>query len=403
MASPNKEQKRVIEEGLRFLRSDSKQVFQFSGLAATGKSWVLNYILQESRIDRNRVAPMAYIGQAATNMRFKGITNAKTIHSWLYKPVEDYMTDKDGNIIMDTYFNKPKSKLGFEPKPLDDIDLILVDEGYTVPLSMREEIESRGKKIIVTGDNGQLPPVGEEPAYLREDDPDVMSLTQIMVQDKNSHILYLADRARRNLPIHSGYYGDVLVIDEDELTNEMIMHSDIVIAGRNDTRDRMNKRIRHEILNIGTDLPVLGERMICRKNNWTKEVDGINLTNGLLGTVVNSPGIDGFDGKSFKLDFKPNLLNSYFSDLRCDYKYLIAPYKDKQYLKNNKYELSEKMDWGYCNTVHLLQGARFNNGIYLEEYIHPDVPQNKLNYTAVTRFANSLIYVKKKRKKYYNF
>ena len=221
-----------------------------------------------------------------------------------------------------------------------------------------------------------------------------------MRQAEGSALLYLAERARKGLPIHEGFYGDVLVINEDDLTDQMIANSDIVISAKNATRDYINNRVRRDILGIKTDLPAYGERMVCRKNNWNIELDGINLTNGLIGTVMNHPGVGGFDGKTYKIDFKPTLLDSYYPSLSCDYEYLIANHKQKQMLKNNRYNVGEKLEFAYCITCHMSQGAQFNNGIYLEEFMGKDI-QNNLNYVGITRFSNSMIYVKKKRKKYY--
>lgn len=391
------EQQYIVNEAVKFYNNSSEQVFQFAGYAGTGKSVVLNSILERLDIPLHRVAPMSYIGQASVVMRLKGLTNAKTIHSWLFKPVEAVKLDKDGNIVKDEYFNRPKFELKFEPKPLDDIDIILIDEAGSVPFELKHEIESRGKKIIATGDLGQLPPVYGNPAYLYNGK--VHQLTKIMRQAENSGLLFLADRARKGLPIHEGFYGDVLVINEDDLTDQMIASSDVVIVGKNATRDYINHKVRRDILNIKTDLPAYGERMVCRKNNWNIDVDGINLANGLLGNVVNVPGVHGFDGKTYKIDFQPTFMNTYFKDISCDYNYLISNHKQKQLLKNSKYNQGEKFEFAYAITCHMSQGAQFNNGIYLEEFLGKDI-QNNLNYTGITRFSNSMIYVKKKRKFY---
>lgn len=393
----NKQQKNIVEEAKRFIRNDSEQVFQYSGYAATGKSTVLDAILSEISIPRHRVAAMAYSGQASNVLRSKGMMNAKTIHSWLYKPVEEYIIDSLGNIVMDNYLNRPKYSLGFEPKPIENIDLFLIDEAGSVPIEFKEEIESRGKKIIATGDLGQLPPVHGEPAYLYTGK--VLNLTEIMLQGKNSSIVFLADRARKGLPIHQGFYGDVLVISEEDLTDQMIMNSDIILCAKNSTRDYFNNKIRQDILGIQMDIPVRGERVVCRKNNWNVEVDGINLTNGLIGEVLNNPGIDGFDGKTFKMDFKPFMCNGYFPQVSANYNYLVAPYAQRKYLKNDKYNRSECFEFAYAITTHMAQGGRFGNGIYFEEFLNRDI-QNNLNYTGITRFSNSLIYVKKKKKYY---
>lgn len=394
----NKGQRAVIEAAKHWYRQSSEQVFQFSGTAGTGKSVVLHAIIQELGINYNKVAPMAYTGAASIVMRLKNFPNAKTIHSWLFTPVEDVGFDKDGNLKMDTYFDRPYKELQFVPKPLGDIDIIVIDEASMVPYSLKEEIESRGKKILVAGDLNQLPSVADKPAYLTEGK--IMHLTEIMRQSEDSAIIYLSQRILNDQPIHKGLYGnDVLVIDEDEVTDQMLLNADMILCGKNTTRDEINRHIRHDLLRIDSTVPLYGERIICRRNNWHIENDGINLANGLTGNVINYPDVGTFDGKTFTLDFKPNLLNTVFKDLKCDYKYFISPTEQKAKLKNNKYSIGEKFELAYCITTHLSQGSQYRNGIYFEEYLSKDINKN-LNFTGITRFSNSMIYVKQKRKYY---
>lgn len=66
--------------------------------------------------------------------------------------------------------------------------------------------------------------------------------------------------------------------------------------------------------------------MICRKNDWNIEVNGISLANGLIGSVIKdiSPLDIDLKKKQFKMDFKPDMFNGIFEDLECDYDYFIA-------------------------------------------------------------------------------
>ena len=70
---------------------------------------------------------------------------------------------------------------------------------------------------------------------------------------------------------------------------------------------------------------------------------------------------------------------------------LIDVQKHILYHKDNLFE------YGYTQTVHLAQGSQWTHGIYLEEYIRPEI-NNHLNYTAITRFSHMGIYVKPKRR-----
>ena len=394
-----KQQREIIDMGVDFIRHSNQQVFQYDGDPGTGKSYVLYYIIKEAGYRMEEVLPMAYTGQAAIVMRTKGFYNAKSIHSSIYNIEDIIKKDQNNNPTMNTYFNAPRVESEFVPKQsLYGIKLIVIDEGYMVPDYMKADIERYGIKIIVTGDKGQLPPVKAKPAYLYQEN--IPHLSELVRQEEGSGIVYIARRIKQGLPVHCGRYGNVLVIEERDLNLDMIKMSDIVLCGRNKTRDSINKYVRENVLGIKSSLPVHGDRMICRKNNWNIEIDGISLANGLVGTVTSVPNVLDFDGKRFTIDFMPDLLNKSFHALNCDYKYFTAPPEEKNAIKASKYSIGEKFEYAYALTTHLTQGAEFNGGIYFEENMFGDIQKN-LDYTAVTRFKKFLIYVKQNRIKYY--
>ena len=392
----NDEQEKVVQAAVNFYKHSSDQLFQFTGPPGTGKSVVLSEILRRLKLPLTDVAPMAFTGAAAIVMRLKGLINAKTIHSWLYEAVESPLLDANGNVIMDNYLNRPIFTIRFIPKDLTGIKLIIFDEGWTVPLHMRKHIMEIGAKVIVAGDPDQLPPVADEPAFFTSGK--IYRLTQIMRQAAGSPIVYLSQRAIKGLPIHTGIYGSVMVICEDELTDTMIQAAPVVLCGKNTTRDKYNDYIRHNLYHFSGTLPHLGEKLICRQNNWAIEQDGISLTNGLTGIVTNSPDVSGFDGRSFKINFVPDVAPGIqFTDILADYKYINAEKNVRDDIKKNGYYKDNLFEYGYTQTVHLAQGSQWTHGIYLEEYIRPDV-NTHLNYTALTRFSHMCIYVKSKRR-----
>lgn len=394
----NKGQEYVINQGVSFLRHGNRQVFEYDGLAGTGKSYTLMEILRRAGYSQRQILPMAYTGSAAIVMRTKGFKNATTIHSGLFKLDSQVKYDKDNsNVLMNTYFNAPESEDVFVVKDYIDpeIKVIVIDEGYMVPIEMRPYIEKFGLPIIVTGDAGQLPPINSLPAFLNHDN--ILHLTEIMRQSENDGIVYIANRVRLGLPIDTGVYGNVLVIEERDLSNDMILASNIVLCGTNKKRETMNNFIRHDLFGIRDTLPVFGDRMICRKNNWNVEIDGIALANGLVGTVSEPVNMLTFDGRTFQMDFVPDLLNRGFIGLTCDYKYLTSDVNTRKMIKRSKYSLGEKFEYAYASTTHLAQGSEYPGGIYFEEYMGPDI-QNNLNYVGVTRFRNWMIYVKKSRR-----
>ena len=65
----NKKQEEVIEKAVYHVLHGNEQVYQYSGYPGTGKTAVLMEIIKRIGIPLKRIAPMAFIGQAAIVMR----------------------------------------------------------------------------------------------------------------------------------------------------------------------------------------------------------------------------------------------------------------------------------------------------------------------------------------------
>ena len=399
MIQLNQLQQTFVDMAVNWFYRSSSTLLQLAGYAGTGKSVVISEILRRLRLSEDEVLPMAYTGQACTIMRKRGFSNACTCHSGLFIPIQEVETDPEtGMIRMNKTFNIPIVKWKFIPKDFTGtrIKLIILDEAWMVPKRFKNFIDRTGIKVIAAGDPGQLPPIGDSPGYLTEGP--IFFLTELMRQSENSPIVYLANRAREGKIIEPGLYGDsALVIFDDELDNDLLSKANIILCAKNVTRDSINNKIRHEILGFHTDYPLFGERIICRKNNWELDVNGIPLVNGLTGTVITPPEIGRFNGDIFLLDFLPDMLDYPFVNLPINYRYLNASHQEKEELKNNPYLFGERFEYSYASTVHLSQGSEYSAGIYIEEFLSKNI-QKMLNYTAITRFKDKLIYVVHKPK-----
>ena len=394
----NNEQEMVVDRAIDWFYHGTNQVFEFDGLPGTGKSITLMEIVKALNLNpMTEIAAMSFIGSASLVMRMKGLVNAKTAHSWIFNVFSEPLKDNNGKIIMDDLLNCPIMKPIFVPVDhLDpNIKLIIIDEAYSMPRSLRPIIEKFGIKILATGDKNQLPPVKDLPAFLY--DPNIYHLTKCMRQMGRDDIIYIADRVNNGLPLANGYYGNSLVINNSDLTDSMLMWADAIICCKNKTRDELNKKIR-QIKGYKSKLPQYGEKVVCRNNNWLEFIMDnnytINLCNGLIGTVMNCPDISTFDGKLFSMDFKPDLVpNGIFFDSRCNYKYITSDYDDRKRIKEAKWELGNKFEFAYAITAHIAQGSQFHKVIYIEEKMYPQI-QSALNLVGATRADQNLIYVK---------
>ena len=393
----NKGQQAAFNAAIDWYYNSSSTLFQIASEAGCGKSVLVGEIVKALKLKQDELLPMAYTGQAAIVMRTHGLPNACTCHAGLFNPVQVAMRDENGKVIMDEQLNVPIVTYQFVPKDFrnTNIKLIILDEAWMIPKSFKKHIDDTGIKVIATGDQGQLPPIDEEPGYLV--DGNIFYLTELMRQSSDSALVYLAHRARRGVPLEYGLYGnDVLVISEDELSNDMISRANIVLCGKNVTRNTINNRVRREIKGLYVSNPVYGERIICRKNNWSKNIGNIALVNGLVGTVCAPPDISTYDKvrHTVKVDFLPDLCPVPFNQLEINYLFLnYEDQKMKTRLRKSPFTRGELFEYSYASTVHLSQGSEYSCGIYIEEFLGKDI-EAALNYTAITRFKHKLIYVK---------
>jgi len=372
-----------------FRSSTSNQVFEISGPAGSGKTTLVLYIIERLGLKIKDVLFCAYMGKAASQLIMHGLP-AVTIHSAVYDVVKEMVKDENGRIVFDSR-GKPKMKNVFRKreKLYHDYKLIVVDEGSTVDGNIAEDLLSFGIPVIVLGDLNQLPPVIGKPFFLKN--PDVI-LTKIMRQNEDNPIIYLSQRVLNNEPLHIGVYGKSSVIKRDTLRLSNMRDADVILTCTNRLRYNVNTVYREKIKKIQKlDFPSIGEKMVCRKNNWKKCIDDtFYLTNGTTGFVEYFDRST-FNGKSFEMDFKPDFIeNRSFKHLNVDYNHL---YRIPGQVEENpdKYFYYDKFEYAYALTVHISQGSQYGNVLFLSENMMRSREEEKrLKYTAITRAIDKI-------------
>ena len=161
----------------------------------------------------------------------------------------------------------------------------------------------------------------------------------------------------------------------------------------------INNYFREEIRQYKQlDYPHIGEKVICRKNNWKKSIDdGVFMTNGMTG-YVDDVFKNTFDKKSMVMDFRPDFTNSVFKNIRFNYPYMYAiPTSALSEENNSSLDKAlndiyiDRFEYSYAITTHLSQGSQYNKVLFLNErMMRTKEDQIKLAYTAITRAIDSI-------------
>lgn len=369
-----------------------KPYYYFSGGAGTGKTTTIQSFIEDLGLEDDEVVCCAYVGKAVLVLLRRGL-NATTIHSLIYIPTftteKTYEPDEFGEPKL---IKKRKMEFRLKDKLPSNIKLIVVDERGMVNDQILADILSFGIPVIMTGDHNQLPPVFGRASDL--DCPDFV-LTKIMRQAEGDPIVYLSQCILKGIPLEYGMYGKSKVVSHHPVDQSLITDYDVILCGKNKTREELNDTIRENILHFQGRKPMLGDKIICRQNDWSEMLNGIYLTNGLVGTITDIDYCSLYRNIVY-LDFQPDFMEESFTKLSIDYKYMKADWKER---KDFGFTKLSKFEYAYALTVHLSQGSEYPRVLYIDEPFHDPDTQRRLQYTAITRAMDQITYVKQERKK----
>jgi ATP-dependent exoDNAse (exonuclease V) alpha subunit len=344
-------------------KGSTPPIFRLFGYAGTGKTTLARHLAASVK---GKVLFAAFTGKAAMVMRHKGCHNASTIHSLIYRPLENNE-------------EIPSFEL-WDDAPAGEAKLIIIDECSMVDEELGRDLMSFQVPLMVLGDPAQLPPISGG-GYFTNAEPDAM-LTEVHRQAQDNPIVRLSMEVRAGKALAPGAYGDSLIVPRNDLDRERVLKSDQLLVGRNATRRAYNQRMR-ERRGFKEPLPTTGDRLVCLRNNRRK-----GLFNGSLWTVHQRPRQrrailhmqitpeENPRAKPLKVGVRQECFAGGLEALAWD---------DRKHY--------QEFDFGYVLTVHKSQGSQWDDVVLFDEsFAFPDSRARWL-YTGITRAAKRLTLV----------
>lgn len=447
--TPTFGQKKVVESLSAFLGEPAGgKIFILDGYAGTGKTSLIAAAVGALRAMKVRTVLLAPTGRAAKVMTHYSGQKAYTIHKKIYR--QKSLADIDSKFSLDINKEKDAVFIVDEASMLADYS---ADGGQFGSGSVLDDLMSyirQGSRcrLIVVGDNAQLPPVGLEssPAL----DPRHMSvygevvyelLDEVVRQGQQSGILFNATLVRCmleadiiDIPMFDTSFEDVDSLEGGEILEAIQdaydkygMEQTLIVTRSNKRANRFNEAVRRNVLYAEEEIGS-GDMLMIVKNNYyyterEKECTVDFIANGdtaLLSRIRRFEDLYGFRFADARLTFPDYeylelhckiLLDTLSSDTpslsreqssRLFYTvaedYADLPTKVKRYkeVRENPFFNAMQVKFAYAVTAHKAQGGQWrcifiDKMLFGEEQMTRDLMQ--WLYTAITRATEKLYFI----------
>lgn len=442
---PTKDQDQALRALSEFMfEARPEEIFLLKGYAGTGKTSLLKALTQSISNFGWRSAQMAPTGRAAKVMSNYSGRPAFTIHRSIYR----LQAGRGGQLYFALRENKARNTLFI----VDEASMIHDEyrEGSSSLLSDLLEFVHSGYncRLILVGDQAQLPPVGSEESPALSADyllrhyqvkAKQIELKTVVRQEADSFILENAT-ALRDLQAEPPFKNPVFDLGddffrlvsgfdaEDALQNAVseVGKEEMAIIVRSNKRANLyNQQLRGRIMWQEDEISA-GDLLMVVKNNyhWLKDLPGQEfIANGdILELMEIYELIDLYEHRFARVkirfldreDIQPfesilllNVLNHpgpsfSFEDQAKLNRIIALDYQDMQSkaaqalaLKNNPYANALQVKFAYALTAHKAQGGQWKR-VFIE---HPWRPEEEVTldylrwlYTAITR-AQEKVYL----------
>ncbi len=294
---PTQQQVHTADMWAQFLLSPNpEEVFLLTGYAGTGKTSLVSALVMALRQLKQRCVLLAPTGRAAKVFSLYAQTPAYTIHRRIYR-------QKVFNPEMNNFVQTPNMQR--DTLFIVDEASMIANEGLSggyfgsgrlLDDLVRHVYAGDNCRLLLIGDQAQLPPVGEELSPALNTDAlasyglHVMhsELTEVVRQVSDSGILWNATQLRSLIQtddffgfprLKASGFADITVVPGDELIEQLEQSysrcgtdQTIVVTRSNKRANIYNNGIRARILDRDAELGS-GDQIIVAKNNyyWTEQ------------------------------------------------------------------------------------------------------------------------------------
>lgn len=442
-------QKKVVEKLSEYLSSsDYSRIFVLNGYAGTGKTTLISAlvaVLRETGVKSVLLAPTGRAAKVLT--RYSG-QQAFTIHKRIYRQRTN--ADYESKYSLDMNKEQGAVFIVDEASMLSDSsgDGQIFGSGSLLEDLITYVRKGRDCRLILVGDNDQLPPVGadyspalEPSALLHYGDVTYTSMDDVVRQSVESGILFNATMVRcmleNNLceiPRFDLSRPDIEAIDGGEFLEKLQDCYDtygrdetIVVTRSNKRANRFNEGVRRYILSAEEAIES-GDMLMVVKNNYhyTERIENCPMNfiaNGDIARLKKIRRFEDFYGFHFAdavLSFadyddteieckilldtiaseSPSLTREesrrLFDEVEKDYTDIKSRIKRYKEIRENPHFNAVQVKFAYAVTCHKAQGGQWR-AVFVDRCLFGDEPMTKdmlrWLYTAVTRATDKLYLV----------
>ncbi len=289
---PTQQQAYTAEMWAQFLLSTNPEdVFLLTGYAGTGKTSLVSALVMALRQLKQQCVLLAPTGRAAKVFSLYAQTPAHTIHRRIYrqKVFNPEMNNfvQTPNLLRDTLFIVDEASMIAN----EGLSGGYFGSGRLLDDLIRHVYAGDNCRLLLIGDQAQLPPIGEELSPALSTDAlasyglHVMhsELTEVVRQVADSGILWNATQLRALIQaddffsfprLRTSGFADITVVPGDELIEQLEQSysqcgtdQTIIVTRSNKRANAYNNGIRTRILDKDAELSG-GDQIIVAKNNY---------------------------------------------------------------------------------------------------------------------------------------